>query len=127
MCSNVNVTTRPVLHRPSGPTSWIETLETPSRSNAIEANAWPLMRRGVHPHIGDVVEPLASLLIEIGIIGKCAAVGEIVAEVAHGPLDLALGLGAIGPTRARCEAPAVREAEKLALRTSARLAAADHA
>jgi hypothetical protein len=79
----------------------------------IEALAWPLTRRGVHPHIGDVVEPVASLLIEIGIIGKRAAVGEIVAEVAHGPLDLALGLGAIRPTRARCEAPVVREAEKL--------------
>ena len=80
---------------------------------AIESVARPLARRGVHPHIGDVVEPLASLLIEIGIIGKRAAVGEIVAEIAYGTLDFAFGLCAIRPTRARREAPVMRDAEKL--------------
>jgi hypothetical protein len=58
-------------------------------------------------------EPLSTLLIEVRIIGKRPPVDEVVAEVAHGTLDLALGLGAIGPTRARREAPVVREAEKL--------------
>ena len=80
---------------------------------AIESIARPLARRGVHPHIGDVVEPLPALLIEIRIIGKRPPVDEIVAEVAHGTLDLALGLRAVRPTRARREAPVVREAEKL--------------
>ena len=45
----------------------------------------------MHPHIGDFVEPLATLLIEIRIIGKRPSVDEIVAEIADGPLDFALG------------------------------------
>ena len=80
---------------------------------AIESVARPLARRPVHPHIGDVVEPLASLLIEIRVIGKRPTVDEIVAQVAHRTLDFALGLRAIGSTRARREAPVMREAEKL--------------
>ena len=67
----------------------------------------------MHPHIGDVVEPVPSLLIEIGVIEERAAVDEIVAQVADGPLDFALGLRAIRATRARREAPVMREAEKL--------------
>jgi hypothetical protein len=67
----------------------------------------------VHPHIGDLVEPVAALLIEIGIIGKRPAVDEIVAEIAHGTLDFALGLRAVRPTRTRRDAPVMREAEKL--------------
>src|SRR5215213_2103442 len=67
----------------------------------------------MHPHIRDAVEPLSSLLIEIGLIGKRPSVGEIVAEIAHGPLDFALGLRAVRPTRPRREAPVMREAEKL--------------
>ena len=67
----------------------------------------------MHPHIGHVVEPVASLLIEIPIIRKRPAVGEIVSEIAHGTLDFALGLRAVRPTGARREAPVVREAEKL--------------
>ena len=63
--------------------------------------------------IGDVVEPVALLLIEIPIIAKRPPVNEIVAEIADGPLDFALGLGSIGSTRARREAPVVREAKKL--------------
>ena len=62
---------------------------------AIESVARPLARRGVHAHIGDVVEPVPSLLIEIRIIGKRPSVDEIVAEVAHGTLDFALGLRAV--------------------------------
>ena len=67
----------------------------------------------MHPHIGDVVEPVPSLLIEIGVIDKRPSVDEIVPQVADGTLDFALGLRAVGPTRARREAPVVREAEKL--------------
>ena len=80
---------------------------------AIESVARPLARRRVHPHIGDVVEPLPALLIEIGVIEKRPAVDEIVAQVADRTLDFALGLRAVGATRARREAPVMREAEKL--------------
>ena len=83
------------------------------RSSRIEAIPRPLARGGVHPHIGDVVEPLASLLIEIRIISKRSTVDEIVAEVAHRTLDLALGLRAVGSTRPGREAPVMRDAEKL--------------
>ena len=71
------------------------------------------MRRRMHPDVGDLVEPVPPLLIEVRIIGKRAAVDEIVTEIADRPLDFALGLGAIRPARARREAPVVREAEKL--------------
>ena len=96
---------------------------------AIEAIAWPLARRGVHPHIGDVVEPVAcAAASRSASLANVAAVDEIVAEIADGPLDFALGLRAIGPTRARREAPVVREAEKLEIaRQARRPAAAGHA
>jgi hypothetical protein len=71
------------------------------------------VRRGVDAHIGDVVEPVAALLIEIRIIAKRPPVDKIVAEIADGPLDFALGLRPIGATRARREAPVVREPQKL--------------
>jgi hypothetical protein len=80
---------------------------------AIETLAGPLARRGVHARIGDVVEPVAALLIEIGIISKRPPIDEIVAEIPHGTLDLALGLCPVRPTGARREAPVMREAKKL--------------
>jgi hypothetical protein len=57
---------------------------------AIESVARPLARRRMHPDIGDIVEPLPALLIEIRIIGKCPAIDEIVAEVADRTLDFAV-------------------------------------
>ena len=65
-------------------------------------------------HIGHALEPELPLLIEIGIMQERAAVDEIAAQVADGPLDFALRLRAIRAARARREAPVVREAEKLA-------------
>jgi hypothetical protein len=44
---------------------------------SVEAITWPLVRRRVHPHIGDGVEPVPSLLIEVGIIGKRPAVSMV--------------------------------------------------
>ena len=79
----------------------------------IESLARPLPGRGMHPDIGDLVEPVAALLIEIGIIGKRPPVHEIVAEIAHRTLHFALRLRAVGPARARREAPVMGEAEKL--------------
>jgi hypothetical protein len=54
-------------------------------------------------------------LIEVRVVGKRPAVDEIVPQVADRTLDRALGLRAVGPTRARREAPVVREAQKLEL------------
>jgi hypothetical protein len=39
---------------------------------AIETAARTLARRLMHPHGGDVVEPLPSLVIEIGVVDECA-------------------------------------------------------
>jgi hypothetical protein len=61
---------------------------------AIEALARPLAGCPMDPHVGDVVEPLPSLLIEIGVIEKPPAVDEIVAQIAHRTLDFAFGLRA---------------------------------
>ena len=67
----------------------------------------------MHPHVGDVVEPLPSLLIEIGVVDERPSVDEIVPQIADRTLDFALGLRAVGATRARREAPVMRKAEKL--------------
>jgi hypothetical protein len=50
------------------------------------------MRRAVQAHIRHALEPTLTLLIQIGIVQKGAAVDEIAAEVADGTLDFALGL-----------------------------------
>ena len=52
----------------------------------------------MHPHVGDVVEPLPSLLIEISVVDERATVDESVPEIADRSLDFALGLRAVGPT-----------------------------
>ena len=51
--------------------------------------------RGVDAHIGDLVEPLTKLRIEIVEIAKAAAEEEVLADVAERALDLALRLGPI--------------------------------
>ena len=67
----------------------------------------------MHPHIGDTLEPVPALLVEIGVIEEVAAVDEIVPHVADRTLDLALGLRAVRATGARGEAPVAREAQEL--------------
>jgi hypothetical protein len=94
---------------------------------SIEAIAWPLVRRGVHPDIGHVVKPSPTLLIQIRISAKRPAVDEIVTEVADGTLDFTLGLGAVWAAGARREAPVVREAEKLEITHERRPGAAGRA
>ena len=59
---------------------------------AIETVPRTLARGAVHAHIGDAIEPELSLVIEIRIVQKRAAVDEIAAQVANGPLDFALRL-----------------------------------
>jgi hypothetical protein len=56
---------------------------------AIESVPRTLARGAVQPHVGDVVEPLLSLLIEIGIIDERPSVDEIVPQVADWSLDFA--------------------------------------
>lgn len=80
---------------------------------AIEAHLWRLAGRAVHAHIGDAIQPLLALLIEVGIMQKGAAVDEVAAHVANRAFHLALGLRAIGTTGARPEAPVGGEAEEL--------------
>ena len=85
---------------------------------AKAATAWdePLSDQpALHPRplLQLPVEPVAALLIGVGIIGKHSPVDEIVAEIAHRTLHFALCLRAVGPARARREAPVMGEAEKL--------------
>ena len=67
----------------------------------------------MHPHVGDVVEPLPSLLIEVSVVDECPSVDEIVPQIPDRTLDFALRLRAVGATRARRKAPVVRKAKKL--------------
>ena len=80
-----------------------------SRSTAWNAPAQRLQRRallgemladnaagrGIDAHIGNLVEPLAELHVEIVEIAKAAPEEEVLADVAERTLDLALRLGPI--------------------------------
>ena len=55
--------------------------------------------RGMHPYIGNLVEPLPQLLIEIIKVAEATAEEEVLADVAIRPLDLPLGLH---PIRLAC-------------------------
>ena len=56
--------------------------------------------RGVHAHVGDLVEPLAKLQVQIVEIAKPAAEKEVLADVAIRTLYLTLGLCPIRPGQA---------------------------
>jgi hypothetical protein len=60
--------------------------------------------------IRDVVQPHASLLIEIGIMQERPAVDKIAAKIADRALDFALRLRPIRTTGAWSKAPMAREA-----------------
>ena len=51
---------------------------------------------GVDAGVGDLVEPLAELVVEVTEIAKAAAEEEVFTDVAKRPLHLALGFGAVG-------------------------------
>src|ERR671910_2009298 len=51
----------------------------------------------MNPRVGDRLQPFAELRIEIVKIAERAREEEVLADVAVRPLDLALGLGPIGP------------------------------
>src|SRR5262249_50242600 len=58
----------------------------------------------MHTRIGDRVEPLPQLGIEVIEVAERGAKEEVLANVAERTLDLALGLGPIRPTGTRMEA-----------------------
>ena len=59
------------------------------------------------------VEPAERFGIQIRIADELAPVDEIGAQIAHGSLDLAFCLCAIGPARPNAKAPVPGKAEKL--------------
>lgn len=52
---------------------------------------------GMRACVGDLVEPLAELPVQVIEVAEAAGEEEILAHVAEGPLHLAFGLGPVGP------------------------------
>ena len=71
--------------------------------------------RAVQTDIGDRVEPVAELGVEIVEIAEAAGQEEVLPDVAEGPLDLALRLGPIGPAGFGQEAVVLRQGEQRAV------------
>lgn len=67
----------------------------------------------VHADIGDRVEPLAQLAVQVGEVLEAARQEEFLPDIALRPLDLALGLGAIRLAGARREAVVLRKRDQL--------------
>ena len=63
-----------------------------------------LLRGAVYARVGDSCEPVIQLGVEIVEIAEAAREEEVLPDVAERTLDLALGLGAVRPARARMEA-----------------------
>jgi hypothetical protein len=53
----------------------------------------------VHARIGDRIEPMPELAVEVVEIAERAREEEVLADVPIGPLDLSLGFGRIWPAR----------------------------
>ena len=52
--------------------------------------------RAMQPAVGDLVEPLAELQVEVVEVAEAAGQEEVLAHVAERPLDSSLGLGPVG-------------------------------
>ncbi len=79
------------------------------------------------PHVGDGFEPVGELGVQIVEIAEGAAEEEVLADVAERPLDLALGLGPVGPAGFRVKAVMAGEVEQRAVVDDAALRRfADH-
>ena len=63
------------------------------RALARKAVYRPLVRRPVHPHVGDRRRPLRQLLVAVEVVTESPARQEIALEVLHTRLDLPLRLG----------------------------------
>src|SRR5215212_10133327 len=83
---------------------------------------------GVHASIGDLIQPLLELPVEVIEVAEAAGQEEIFAHVAERPLDLTLGFGPVRAARLGQEAVMPGEVEQGAVEDDvARLApAADH-
>ena len=67
---------------------------------------------GVDPRIGDLRAPVVELGVEIVEVAEAARQEEVLADVAIGPLDLALGLGPVRPAGARHGAVVVEQRDQ---------------
>ena len=52
-------------------------------------------RGGVGARVGDLIQPLAELVVEVAEVLEAAGEEEVLADVAERALDLALGLGPV--------------------------------
>ena len=86
--------------------------------------------RGVHPRVGDTIQPAAKLRVQVLQIAEGTGEEEVLADVTERPLDLSLGLGPIGLAGPRMEAivasqvdqgPIVDDAVRVALAEHRRL------
>ena len=73
------------------------------------------LRGGVHPRIGDRIEPMPQLGVEIVEIAERAGEEEVLADIPERPLDLALGLGPVGAAGLRLEAVMPGEVDQRAV------------
>ena len=69
----------------------------------------------MHARIGDRVEPMPELAVQIIEVAEGAAEEEVLPDIAERPLDLALRLRPIGPAGARLEAVMAGEIEERAI------------
>ena len=80
---------------------------------AFEPFGRPLPGRVVDADVGHAPEPPLGLCVQVRVTGERAAVGEALADVADGPLDLPRRLRPVGPAGPGPEAPVDGEAEEL--------------
>lgn len=72
--------------------------------------------RSMHPRIGDGIQPMPELGIEIIEIAEGARQEEVLADVAERPLDLALCLGTIRLARSGVKAIVTGEIDERAIK-----------
>jgi hypothetical protein len=82
-------------------------------------------RGGVHARIGNRVEPMAQLGIEIVEIAERAGEEEVLADVAVGSLDFALGFGPVSTASLRREVVVAGEVNESAIVDNATTGLAD--
>ena len=66
----------------------------------------------VDPRVGDRIEPVAQLRVQVVEVAERAGEEEVLADVAERPLDFALGLGPVGPAGLRMEAIVAGEVDE---------------
>src|SRR3954469_11409569 len=71
--------------------------------------------RRMHARIGNTIQPMPELDVQVIDIAEGAAEEEVLADIAERPLHLAFRLRPVGPTRARLEAVMPGEIEKRAI------------